>query len=377
MKQVQLKRNQKGIWESLKGEEKLINPLVLVFGNRLVLESLSIYKEVKELFPDGHIVIGSTCGQVTNTSIEDQEVVVTAIEFERTKFVVENSNIIDHSQDSFKTGELLARKFSKEGLKYVLIISEGSYVNGSKLIQGMESCLGVNVLITGGLCGDSERFEKTLASYNSEPKEGEVVAVGFYGESLEVSFSSSGGWTRFGPQRTITKSEGNVLYELDGKPALDLYKMYLGDKSKELPSSALLFPLDVQVKGEKQSIVRTVLGIDEEKNAMILAGDVPEESIVHLMMSNVDNIVFAAEEAVNIANQDREKDAELVLFVSCIGRKLVLDQRVEEEVESVVSVVGDSSFVCGFYSYGEIVPFNGEETCKLHNQTITLTLISE
>lgn len=377
MKKVQLKRTVKGDWKHLSEEKKLTEPLVLVFGNRLVLESVPVYKEVTELYPDGHIVIGSTCGQVTSGSIEDEEIVVTAIEFERTQFIVHTSNVIEVEKDSYKAGQELIAKFPKENLRYVLIVSEGSFVNGSQLTQGMESSLSSEVLITGGLCGDSERFEKTLTSYNEAPKEGEIVAIGFYGAELEVSFSSSGGWTRFGPQRTITKSEGNILYELDGKPALDLYKLYLGDKSKELPSAALLYPLDVQVVGDDQSIVRTVLGIDEEKNAMILAGDVPEESKVHLMMSNVDNIVLAAENAIDIANENRKKEAELILFVSCIGRKLVLDQRVEEEVENVSEGVGGASTICGFYSYGEIVPFNGQDRCKLHNQTITLTLISE
>ncbi|MGY6650021.1 FIST signal transduction protein [Wenyingzhuangia sp. IMCC45574] len=377
MKKVQLKRSLTGNWNPIGEMLTLKEPLVLVFGNRLVLDEIAIYKEVREIFTDGHIVIGSTCGHVTNTSIEDKEVVVTAIEFENTNFLVKRSSLLETDKDSYRTGQDLMAKFPKENLKYVMIISEGSFVNGSKLAQGIENSLPSEVLVTGGLCGDAERFEKTITAYNEAPKEGEVVAVGFYGDTIEVSFSSSGGWTRFGPQRTITKSDGNVLYELDGKPALDLYKLYLGEKSKELPSAALLYPLDVKVVGDDQSIVRTVLGIDEEKNAMILAGDVPEESTVHLMMSNVDNIVLAAENAINIANEEREKAAELILFVSCIGRKLVLDQRVEEEVENVVEVAGDSSTVCGFYSYGEIVPFNGQDRCKLHNQTITLTLISE
>ncbi|MDO6801476.1 FIST N-terminal domain-containing protein [Wenyingzhuangia sp. 1_MG-2023] len=377
MKKVQLRRNGKGDWEFLGEKQALVNPLVLVFGDRLVLESIAIYEEVSEIFENAHVVIGSSCGEITNHSIEEEKVVATAIEFEKSKYIVKKSNLLESGQDSFKAGKELIEQFPVEGLKYVFVLSEGSFVNGSRLTQGMVSSSPPEVLITGGLCGDSERFEKTIASYNEEPKEGEIIAVGFYGNDIEVSFSSYGGWTRFGPQRTVTKSDGNVLYELDGKPALDLYKTYLGDKSKELPSAALLYPLDVQLEGEEQSIVRTVLGIDEEKNAMILAGDISEGCKVFLMMSNIDNLVYASEKAVQQANSGREKEVELAILISCIGRKLVLDQRVEEEVENLAGTIGDKPTICGFYSYGEIVPFDGESTCKLHNQTITITLISE
>lgn len=377
MKRMQLTRNEKGEWDFI-GEKKDLNkPLILVFGNRLVLESIPVYQELKDIFENAHIVIGSSCGNVTSQYVEDSSVTATAIDFEKSEFIIKTSNVLNTDLDSFKTGKELIEQFPIEGLKFVFVISEGSFINGSKLTEGMKSVAPENVLITGGLCGDSERFERTIASYNEEPKEGEIVAIGLYGESLEVSFSIFGGWTPFGPERIVTKSEGNLLFELDEKPALDLYKQYLGDKSKELPSAALLYPLNVKIEGEEQSIVRSILNIDNDKNAMILAGDIPEGSKVQLMMTNIDNIANASEMAVKGASKNRIKDSELALFVSCIGRKLVLDQRVEEEVEEVVNIIGDVPTVCGFYSYGEIAPFNGENTCRLHNQTITVTLISE
>lgn len=250
-------------------------------------------------------------------------------------------------------------------------------MNGSELTQGMNAATEDNLLITGALCGDDGRFEKTLASYNENPKPGEVVAIGLYGESLEVSFSINDGWTPFGPDRVVTKSKGNVLYELDNKPALDLYKKYLGEKSKELPGAALLYPLKVKSDNENHSIVRTILNIDEENHSMILAGNIAEGEKVQLMMTHVDNIVNASELAAENANKIRHHKPELAILVSCIGRKLVLDQRVEEEIEEVIEIIGDQATVCGMYSYGEIAPFNGENNCQLHNQTMTITLISE
>lgn len=376
MKTVQLQRQKDKEWQYLSENISLKSPLVLVFGNRYLLEDAAIYEEVRSLFPDGHLIFGSSSGEIVAGAVNDKHITITAIEFEKTRFEVQTTSIIEAHNDSEQAGRTVVEKLSKEGLKHIFVISEGSSVNGSALTKGMQEAV-PDVLITGGLCGDDARFERTLASYNEQPKEGEIIVIGFYGETFEASFSIYGGWTPFGPERLITKSEGNVLYEIDGKPALDLYKRYLGDKAAELPGSALIYPLNVKSQENEQSFVRTILNIDEEQNAMILAGDVPEKATVQLMMTNMDNIAIASETAANRAMEGRKTPPELALLISCIGRKLVLDQRVEEEVEEVMSVIGNDTTIAGMYSYGEIAPFYGEQSCKLHNQTMTITLISE
>ncbi|ULC60356.1 FIST C-terminal domain-containing protein [Flaviramulus sp. BrNp1-15] len=377
MKTVQLKKYKNQNWQYVGEKQNLNKPLVLVFGNRYMLEEDSIYKEIKELYPDGEIVFGSTCAEISSNTVNEESITITAIEFEKSTFQIKTSNVLNTDLNSLKTGSELISQFPSEGLKYVFVVSEGSFVNGSQLTKGMSTSTQDNLLITGGLCGDDARFEKTLASYNENPKEGEIVAIGFYGETLEISFSIHGGWTPFGPERVVTKSKDNILYELDGKPALDLYKTYLGDKAKDLPGAALLYPLNVKSLDEKQSIVRSILNINEEDNAVILAGDIPENSKVQLMMTNVDNIANASERAAKQALEFRKNKPEIALLVSCIGRKLVLDQRVEEEIEEVIEVLGNGTVTCGFYSYGEIAPFHGETNCQLHNQTMTITLMSE
>ncbi|MBU2921977.1 FIST C-terminal domain-containing protein [Winogradskyella psychrotolerans] len=377
MKTVQLVKQNNKDWTYVGKQQQLNQPLVLVFGNRYMLESPSIYEEIKALFPDGHIVFGSACAEISSSTVNEDSITITAMEFQKSQFAIRTSNVLDADLDSFKTGKELIQQFPAEGLKCVFVVSEGSFINGSQLTKGMSSSNDDNLLITGGLCGDDTRFEKTLASYNENPKEGEIVAIGFYGESLEVTFSIHGGWTPFGPERTVTKSEGNILFELDGQPALDLYKTYLGDKAKDLPGAALLYPLNVKSDDEEQSIVRSILNINEDDNSVILAGDIKENSKVQLMMTNVDNIANASERAARQALEYRKNKPEIAFLVSCIGRKLVLDQRVEEEIEEVIEVLGQGTTVSGFYSYGEIAPFHGEMACQLHNQTMTITLISE
>jgi hypothetical protein len=377
MKIAQLVKHKNKNWEYVVEKQKLIEPLVLVFGNRFMLEEKTVYQELRQIFPDGHIVFASSCAEISSNTVNQNSITVTAIQFEKSKFLIKTSNVLNKDLDSYKTGNELIQQFPEEGLKYTFVVSEGSFINGSQLTKGMSAATNDNLLITGGLCGDDARFEKTLASYNENPKEGELVAIGFYGDTLEISFSIHGGWTPFGPERIVTKSSGNVLYELDGQPALDLYKTYLGDKARDLPGAALLYPLNVTSEDEDQSIVRSILNINEAENAVILAGDIKENSKVQLMMTNVDHIANASERAAKQALEHRQNKPELAILVSCIGRKIVLDQRVEEEIEEVIEVIGTDTVVSGFYSYGEIAPFHGEVACQLHNQTMTITLISE
>ena len=354
---------------------QLTNPLVLVFGDRFMLEQEELLAEVKTIYPNGHLVFGSTSGEILGATVLDNSLTMTAVEFEKAQFLVKKKNVSDFQNNDFELGKSLLSEFPKENLKNIFLVSEGSFVNGSSLISGFNNG-NQEVNISGGLCGDGDRFQKTLCSYNERPKEGDVVAIGFYGDSLEISSASYGGWSTFGPERSVTKSKGNILFELDGKPALNLYKEYLGEKSKELPKSALLYPLNVCVD-DQQPIVRTILNINETQNTMVLAGDIPEGSTVQLMMSTVDDIAEGASIAAKLAMENRVHKPELAILISCVGRKLVMGQRTEEEIEEVVSIIGEDTVVTGFYSYGEMAPFSGQESCRLHNQTMTLTLISE
>jgi hypothetical protein len=377
MKIVQAFKKENQNWKYIKPKTNLKNPLVLVFGNRMLLENNEIIQSIRIEFPYEHIVFGSTSGEIIDSLVMDDSVTVTAIEFEKSQFVVKTANILDYNKNSNQLGNDLYGQFNTNGLKHLFVISEGSFVNGSSLINGIENDIQGKTLISGGLCGDDAKFEKTLASYKENPKQGEVVLIGFYGETLEISIASFGGWTPFGPERLITKSQANVLYEIDGLPALELYKKYLGEKANQLPQASLLYPLNVTAENKEKAVVRTILSINEKENSMTLAGDMPLNAKVQLMMASVDALSDGALKAAKLAMKQRKNAPELALLISCVGRKLVMNQRVEEEIEEVQSVIGKNAVITGFYSYGEIAPFAESSSCELHNQTMTLTLISE
>jgi hypothetical protein len=348
--------------------------LVLVFGSSECIVKKEIFEYIKKAYPKAEIVLASTAGEIINDSVYDNTAVVTAIEFEKSIVKCVKTNINEHA-NSFDTGNYLIKQLDQDDLTGVLVISDGTSINGSELVDGFNRDNHRQVPITGGLAGDAARFKKTFTGMNDIPSPGNVIAIGFYGKNLLIGHGSLGGWDEFGHERIITKSNQNVLFQIDQKNALDLYKQYLGDYVNELPGSALLFPLSIRINGSDKNLVRTILSVNEENKSMTFAGNLPEGSKVRLMKANFDQLIEASSTAAE--NSIINSKPDLAILISCVGRKLVLQERIEEEVEAAKDVLGNDTTITGFYSYGEISPFNKSTQCELHNQTMTITTFTE
>ncbi len=351
--------------------------LVLVFGATHVLGDKSRMDEVRARYPGAPIVGCSTSGEICATRVRDDSLAVTAMRFEHTAIQLVRTSI-GENDDSLSAGKRLAQALSHEQLVHVLVFSDGLKINGTELARGLRENLPGNVAVTGGLAGDGANFKQTYVCADGEPAEGLVAALGFYGNRLKVGYGSLGGWDTFGVERLITRSNGNILYELDGRSALELYKEYLGDHTAGLPSTALLYPLALHTGKDDYSLVRTVLSVNENEQSMTFAGDMPEGSYARLMKANFDRLLDGAAGAARASYETLGSvEPELALLISCVGRKLVLKQRIEEEVERVREVLGKNAVLTGFYSYGEICPHSNVTQCELHNQTMTITTFSE
>jgi hypothetical protein len=361
--------------------------LAFVFGARERLQRAELIEVLRTRFPHAYVFGCSTAGEICDTRVHDDSVVVTAVHFEHSQVRAAETNA-SSAAASFETGAELGRALPHtigndgqqpvEPLRHVLVLSDGLRVNGSELLRGLMSCLPQGIAATGGLAADGARFGETSVFRDSVPTTGAVAAVGLYGSRLQVGIGSRAGWDAFGPERIITRSQGNVLLELDGRPALALYKQYLGEHAEGLPATGLLFPLSVRMNANDRAVVRTILAVDEERQSMTFAGDVPEGAYAHLSKASFERLVDGA---VAAAQTSRESSGpvppQLAILISCVGRKLVLKQRVEEEVEGVREVLGPQAALTGFYSYGEIAPFARGARCELHNQTMTITTLAE
>ena len=354
--------------------------LVLLFGAPDLIDTPHRIREVVDACPRSHVMGCSTAGEIHGCEISDDSMAVAAVRFDDTP--IRTAHAAVHSpNDSYAAGRAIAAQLRQPSLRGVLVLSDGLNVNGSELVKGLNDTLGEAVVVTGGLAGDGTHFKRTWVLKDRTPQSGYVTAVGFYGDHIRLGHGSKGGWDKFGPERQVTKSIGNVLYELDGRAALGLYKEYLGDRASGLPATGLLFPLAIRTsQAEGKVLVRTILAVDEATQSMTFAGDIPEGVFAQLMRANFDRLIQGASEAATLTfdhhNGSHADSPTLSIAISCVGRRLVLGERTEEEIEATLEILPKGSRQIGFYSYGEISPYKSG-ACDLHNQTMTLTTIAE
>lgn len=362
-------------WHLLSNDSNVTPQICLLFGSREVLQSNDDYrKALQEKFPKAEIVQSSTAGNIYADQLLDDTIVATCIEFKHT--CIESKMFLFEHKSGEELGKEIVHSMEKESLCYMLLLSTTG-INAGNVLNGINKASNGSYGVSGGVAGDDTKFETTWVGLNENIGENRLVAVGFYGTKLKTKHGTQGGWDPFGPKRLITKAEGNVLLEVDQKPILDLYKEYLGPKASELPASALYFPLAVERENNENYIVRGVQDINEKQQSLILFGDVHEGETIQLMRANFDRVIDGAADSAEQSLGERAEKPQLALLISCVGRRIVLDQLVEEELSEVQSVLGNEVSLCGFYSYSELSPLVNENACQLHNQTMTITTFYE
>jgi len=355
---------------------KAIDPnMVFVFGGVSFFKDADSCKALKAEFPNAVVIGCSTAGEISAKGVTDNTLVVTGLQSPKAKTKATRQKIAAGA-DSKKCGMSIGEGLKAVDLSAVFVLGRGLDINGTALVDGIRSAVGKDVIVTGGLAGDGGAFQQTWTYLDGQSSDGEVVAVGLYGNGLKVGYGSVGGWKPFGPARKVTKSENNVMFTIDGEPALEVYKKYLGEDAKGLPGSGLRYPFALLNDQEDETgIIRTILAVDEKAGSLTFAGDIPQGGLVRLMHADQDGLVGGARKAA--ASSKSNSNAGVGILVSCVGRKLVLGDDIDNEVDAVREVLGDGNHVTGFYSYGEICPIAGFTECKLHNQTMTVTWFTE
>ncbi len=349
--------------------------LVLMFGPSNLLDSPGDLRPILEAYPQATVLGCSTAGEIVGSEIRDNSVTGAIVSFESTTLKLATAQITK-MEDSYAAGSTIAQALREPALRGVFVLSDGLQVNGSELVRGINAVLPQSVVVTGGLAGDGDRFKRTWVLKDRTPVSGYVTALGLYGAKVRVGHGSNGGWDIFGPERIVTRSQNNVLYELDGKPALQLYKEYLGERATGLPATGLLFPLSLRAHHDDPNrLVRTILAVDESNQSMTFAGNIPQGHLAQLMQANFDRLIDGASQAAQ-SSKLRGGDNSLAVAISCVGRRLILGERAEEETEATQDLLPKGTKQIGFYSYGEISPL-ASGNCDLLNQTMTLTTISE
>ncbi|MFN8108601.1 MAG: FIST C-terminal domain-containing protein [Thermoleophilia bacterium] len=376
MELTTLEYTREGGWSAPLPEWDSPGTLVVAFGAPEYRDDWTPFRQLAEAYPASHILGCSTAGEIHGACLTDASVSVAVMRF-RSVALRSASAPREGAEGSLECARHVARELAADDLRAVLVFSDGLDVNGSELTRGFREVLPANVVVSGGLAADGDRFQHTWVVGPDGPGTERITAVGLYGGALMVGHGSQGGWDLFGPERRVTRSRNNVLFELDGRPALELYKEYLGELAAGLPATGLLFPLALRRDAEEDaSLVRTILSVDESDQSMTFAGDIPQGATVQLMRANFERLIDGAADAALELGSVAQDGPTLCIGVSCVGRRLVLGERTEEEIEAVVETLGDGARQIGFYSYGEISPV-ADGRCDLHNQTMTLTTLAE
>ena len=348
--------------------------LILVFGAAELGERDELFSRLAVEYPESHLIGCSTAGEIDQEQIWDESLTVAIVQFERTR-VQRAHAMIERAKDSYTAGRELAAQLREDDLRAVFVLSCGTDVNGSELVRGLNARLPSHVSVTGGLAGDGNRFGETWVLSNGRTSPGVAVAIGLYGDAVRVSCGSQGGWDAAGFECVVTSARGNLVYELDGKPALERYKEALGARAADLPAAALEFPLEM--KGDDGNpVIRTVLGIDEAQQALVLGGEMATGAVISVMQASSDRLIFGAHVAGGAAIGEHQGPT-LALTVSDVGRRIVLGERAHEEVRATLQRLPRGTQQIGFYSYGEVAPAQTRRHANLHNSTMTLTVLSE
>jgi len=378
MKSFSTSYSQSTGWEKPLPEFDSVQTLILVFGASSYIDVRKPFEILKQRYPRAVIAGCSTAGEILSDEILDNSLVISITRFDHTKIRLFTTPILS-MKDSYQAGEVIASDLASDDLSGVFVLSDGLNVNGTDLVKGINAQLNKKVTVTGGLAGDGRNFIRTWILVDGMPRQQAVGGIGFYGKVVKINHGSEGGWKTFGPDRLVTKSSHNILYELDGKPALALYKKYLGKLAEGLPATGLRYPLGLLTeKDSNKRLVRTILAIDEEQQSLTFAGDIPEGHYARLMFATFDNLLDGAERAAQMVSIDVSPDKEvLAIAISCVGRRIMMEEDPGAELEATLEFLPKQALQVGFYAYGELSPSMKNTGCDLHNQTMTLTTIHE
>jgi len=355
--------------------------LLFVSGPAEVIDHASPLAELVRAFPRSFIIGCGTAGSAAVDTVRDGVIAVTIVEFSNTTMSLAQAPVTATS-DAFSVGQQIAKKLSKPSLRGVLVVGDGLEVDGAELVRGLNSALDQSIAMFGGLSGDGTRFKRTWVLAGPTIKSGLVAAVGMYGEHVVVTQSNRYGWKKVGAERTVTRSDGRIIYELDGRPALDVYEeAILAASQGGTGVTPIMLPLAVRATARHdKSLVRSVMGVEAQKRCLRLAVDVPQGYLVQTLVGDRAALVSASREAAVAAQEGVTavgSDA-FVFAVSHAGRRAVLGANASEEIASAVTALagGPTAHVAGFYGYGEITA-TAPGHSDLHNQSIAVAVVME
>ena len=333
----------------------------------------------------GALIIGCTTdGEISTAGLSLNSVVVLA--WASNNIRLHTAQMEQISKDSHGAGIALAEKFQGLNSPYIQIFSDGLSGNADQIIQGIKTRLGDHIRIAGGTAGDGANFKQTYQYSNERVLSDSLVGVAFEGD-LHFATGVGCGWFPVGLTKEVTKAVGNVVYELDGQPALQVYEKFLGKHARYLPSVGVEYPLGLMgrygdIEDNNYFLCRAIMAVDPQTGSITFAGDIPQGAKVKMTMGNEADIIGAVEKAAQSALNELQSDnpavkPKAIFLYSCMARRIVLGSKTGKEILAIQKIVGGNVPIIGFYTYGEYAPIDKHGYSYFHNETATITIIGE
>ncbi len=354
--------------------------LVLLFGEiGPQRDQHAALRSVCATFPRSIKSGGSRGSDIYEGRLEEYALVLAVIRFEKSRLKRAEYSVTS-TEDSHRAGHALGKALQHDDLRGVFLIGAGERIDEEALTLGINRSLSEKVVVTGGVTTHNYRRQTThILSEDCQTRTDSVSAVGYYGDAIRFIASRQEGWERFGIEYKITSSRGNILYTLNHRPALEVYKNHLGKLADKLPGIAARFPLAIQSgHTHRAPKIHTIIGIDEARQALLFAQDIPAGHYAMFMKADAHRLLLGACEAArNLSHAYHPPASEaLNITVSSMRRKRLLLHRTDEEPKMVRHFLPSGIHQVGFYSDGTIAP-TGSGQSTADRQTLVLTLIWE
>jgi hypothetical protein len=366
-------------------------PKVLIVFGAMRFNHRELLAGISSVAKDIPMVGGTTAGEISSSGFSTGSVVVMALSNEDLEFVTGIG--YDMSSDEAACSVAMANDILKKAAfdpnASLLVFPNGMGGDGLKVLEGLQLVLGKDFEITGGYLGDDERFECTYQYYNGVVYKDTIVGLMVMKKKgFRTGVGVRSGFTSIGNSFICTSSEGNVVKEFEHTKALEMYKDFLGEeRASRLPAVCLEYPFGIVDRNpvdntESLFQLRCGLSVDHEKGTISLAASIPEGSEVTLTTASRGDIINGAREAAAQAKKALAGATPMaIIMFSCVGRKLVLGRRVQEEVDAVLECIGPDVPLIGFYTYGEIGPIDQTRkelsSVKFHNETVVLWVLGK
>ncbi|MCK5332388.1 FIST C-terminal domain-containing protein [Candidatus Parcubacteria bacterium] len=370
----------------LQAIEGLKNPKLLIVFSSSGYDQQEMLSAIREVSGDIPLIGCSSSGEIIGSGPLSKSVAIMAIESDSMNCVVAEGESIkpNPKEAGIKMANKLVEQTEGASIDSVIMLIDVLTGNGADAVRGVNSVLGKDTLIVGGAAGDDFSFKETFVYLNDKVLPSSIVGAGFYGDNI-MTVGVRHGWVPIGNPMKVTKSQGAIIEEIDGKPALSIYEDYFGEeeakslKNEALAKMALTYPLGMTTADNDELLLRAPISADDN-GAITCAAEVPEGSEVRLMIGSKDEAIAAAKEAAKNAleNLNGKKPAGVIVF-NCIARQKLFSRHAKDEIDAIKEVLGKDIPVIGFYTYGEIAPINGKNDiiCRFHNETAVITVIGE